>query len=73
MGVSEGEVIEERCVTIVDVPTGVLTPVTERVVLLADEYADRLMEALRTAPSEHGMREGISGSFISFLVEVLTG
>lgn len=56
-----------------DVPTGVLTTVTERVVILADDYADRLMDSLSTAASEQELREGISGAFISFLAEALTG
>ena len=71
MGVSEGQVTSERCVTIMDVPTGLLDVVTERVVTLADDYADRLMESFSTAASEQELREGISGSYISFLAEVL--
>jgi hypothetical protein len=58
---------------VTDVPTGVLTTVTERVVILADDYADRLMESFLTAASEEELREGISGAFISFLAEALTG
>jgi hypothetical protein len=56
-----------------DVPTGVLTTVTERVVVLADDYADRLVSSLSSAASEQELRDGISGAFISFLAEVLTG
>jgi hypothetical protein len=71
MGVSEGQVAEDWCVTIMDVPTGVLSTVSERVVILADDYADRLMESIPTATSEQELRQGISGAFISFLAEVL--
>jgi hypothetical protein len=56
-----------------DVSTGVISDVTERVVVLADDYADRLMSSLSTAASEQELREGISGAFISFLAEALTG
>lgn len=56
-----------------DVPTGVLPTVTERVVTLADDYADRLMGSFSSAASEQELRDGISGAFLCFLAEVLTG
>lgn len=58
---------------VMDVPTGVLPTVTERVVTLADDYADRLMGSFSSAASEQELRDGISGAFLCFLAEVLTG
>ena len=65
MGISEGQVSTERCVTI--------SEVSQRLVDLADDYAARLMESMPTAASEQELRQGLSGAFISFLAEALTG
>lgn len=55
-----------------DVPfSGVLNPVTERVVNLADTYAEKVMADLPSA-TEDELRRGLAGAFIAFLVEVLS-
>lgn len=57
-----------------EVPPGeLLSAVSERVVMLADEYADRLIQAMSAAVSEEQLREGVSGAFISFLSDILGG
>lgn len=54
----------------VDVPA--LTSVTDRVVSMADDYADRLMESFPAATSLEELRDGIAGALICFLADVLT-
>jgi hypothetical protein len=45
--------------------------VVDRVALLAEEYAALIVAALPSAESEEMLRQGLAGSFLSFLKDAL--
>ena len=49
---------------------GVVSPVGERIVLLADDYALRLATSLGIEPDDETFK-GMSGAFISFLSDAV--
>jgi hypothetical protein len=54
-------------------PTAALSTVSlARLTALADEYAAKMVESLSEAESEEALRRALSGSYLSFLVDVVT-
>lgn len=65
---------EERptgCDTLLDVSVGSPAVSVDSIVALADSYSQRMVESLHEAESLEQLRRCLTGSYISFLAEVL--
>ena len=54
------------------VPTEAPAAVAEKIVSLADDYAERIVASVPHADSEALLLAGISGALLSFLADVVT-